>query len=1419
MMKKKLISLILCAVLCVSVFPAAYATESTPAETPPLETPGLDGAPAETPPADDAAAESDGGAPTCTCENVCAEGAMRAECAVCGAEGAQPSACAKFVPPADPAAAPTAPTAQPTPTPTPTPTPLAPEVTAESVQALINALPGAEEITQDTRAEVENKLTAIDEARLALTDEAHDALDFTRYEAAVAALNALDGTPDASEPETLTDATASNIEQLFTSGYLEIKLIEDISGIDAALTAGGTTATTLDLNNHTLKNSVLSVNSANGVSLAIKNGYISDDSRISYFTGGSNTISNVTMDLVTMSIYGSAVLTLDSVNYTGESSAIAVEGNGKLIINSGSYSMRLIGAGNGASVEINNGTFASELDLRGTASIKGGTFNKDVRISNGTISGGTFNSQTSLNAVAVSGGTFTGSASLTGATVQNGSFTGTVTLDGSTRLSGGTFATLKSSLPLYSYLDPGYMYVNSTDNTPLDSNATELKNVKVVSSGIALTLTNPGEGQILAISDTSKGVDVTLTATVTGASESVSYKWFSGTSSTNLAEIEGATNSTYTANFKTNGTYYYKVMVTCGTVVQSASTTLRFSTVNIFVNSRDTDATYNGKEQNLIRSFTCSPNGYTVYWSLNKDSGFTAYSDANTPSAKNAGTYTIYYYASNGTTQTPTYSIEETIFPYTPDRSSSANDYECYYQKCGTVTRGSLAVQVLKNGNYSEYKPEYGATVTLYFTGTRNTNEGGEPMTKEQLVARLNTLNAGTYYYYGLISSESGNVAETRTNSATITIQQGILPSESYKILCDISNPEYNGETQVLLRQKEDTTADFKIEFTEGDGYELNEDGLPVATDAGEYTVNYKLIESKNYQIPTYQLTAKASIVKHPLVVDFGEIEYGTAERITKTVTLDATGKSITGVLPGDDLTLSGSVTGKLDDIKLGERSFTATNSTSLTFSGAAAGNYTVSGGTVKIVPKAISIFSVSVKDKTYDGTTDAEIDSLSFGSLPYNERLDGMYTASASFDTPDVGNNKPVTVTVTALSSEFPASNYVLSTNCTTTKSADIKTKSLYLSAVSVKGKEYDGTNTAELDIALTDVIEQDKDKLSATATAAFDNASVGNGKPVTVSGNITLTGEAAGNYRLSNTPDTSSLTGDITPKQVTVTGISAGDKTYDGTASAVIDCSKAKINGIIAGDDVSVVSADGAFESKDVVAGNSVRLSNIALGGADKGNYTLSAEMALSVPAQILPRPVTLKSDSFSKPYDGLALTNGTGGVSVVAGSMVAGETLDYSFSGSQTAVGTGQNTFTALTSATANAGNYAVTYNYGALTVTLPADLDNDTDDLTPGTVTPDDRDKINNALEEVNGYLDMSPSDAEKATLNEKKAHYEQLLKRLDDNARAEKAAAVKAAFIGIATGDEARGKLWLGLLIASLCLGTAALVLIKRGKKR
>ena len=54
-------------------------------------------------------------------------------------------------------------------------------VTVERVQAMIDALPSAEEITEDNAEDVKAQLEAIDEAKAQLSDEELDALDFSRY--------------------------------------------------------------------------------------------------------------------------------------------------------------------------------------------------------------------------------------------------------------------------------------------------------------------------------------------------------------------------------------------------------------------------------------------------------------------------------------------------------------------------------------------------------------------------------------------------------------------------------------------------------------------------------------------------------------------------------------------------------------------------------------------------------------------------------------------------------------------------------------------------------------------------------------------------------------------------------------------------------------------------------------------------------------------------------------------------------------------------------------------------------------------------------------------------------------------------------------------------------------------------------------
>ena len=120
--------------------------------------------------------------PVCTCETACTAEAVNAECAVCGAEGALVENCGKYAAEESGQAG---------------ASDDAPVITAADVQALIYALPEAETIGADNAADVEAQLEAIDEAKIQLSDEDFAVLDFTRYDAAAAALMVLSGEPSA----------------------------------------------------------------------------------------------------------------------------------------------------------------------------------------------------------------------------------------------------------------------------------------------------------------------------------------------------------------------------------------------------------------------------------------------------------------------------------------------------------------------------------------------------------------------------------------------------------------------------------------------------------------------------------------------------------------------------------------------------------------------------------------------------------------------------------------------------------------------------------------------------------------------------------------------------------------------------------------------------------------------------------------------------------------------------------------------------------------------------------------------------------------------------------------------------------------------------------------------------------------------
>jgi len=89
------------------------------------------------------------------------------------------------------------------------------------------------------------------------------------------------------------------------------------------------------------------------------------------------------------------------------------------------------------------------------------------------------------------------------------------------------------------------------------------------------------------------------------------------------------------------------------------------------------------------------------------------------------------------------------------------------------------------------------------------------------------------------------------------------------------------------------------------------------------------------------------------------------------------------------------------------------------------------------------------------------------------------------------------------------------------------------------------------------------------------------------------------------------------VNPKPVTITGLSAANKQYDGTTTATVT-EVAVISGLVGGDTVTVSAGTATFADAMVGSGKTVTFNGWSLTGADAGNYTLMAQPA-SVTANI--------------------------------------------------------------------------------------------------------------------------------------------------------------------------------------------------------
>lgn len=312
---------------------------------------------------------------------------------------------------------------------------------------------------------------------------------------------------------------------------------------------------------------------------------------------------------------------------------------------------------------------------------------------------------------------------------------------------------------------------------------------------------------------------------------------------------------------------------------------------------------------------------------------------------------------------------------------------------------------------------------------------------------------------------------------------------------------------------------------------------------------------------------------------------------------------------------------------------------------------------------------------------------------------------------------------------------------------------KDLYIEAVS-KEKNYDGI--ALENSGLTDLKDSYKELLETDDSLtgiSFTGSQIDAGSSA-VTPSIALVSSSTGkarNYYYNIIYVAGTLTVNKQPVTVIVNGQDK-EKTYDGVAES------------ISYDDLVINDSSGLYKESDIRFTGDKTLS-----ATDAGTYNLTLqgkftnsnanfEVTFQVSdgrLLIKPRPVILTSATAEKGYDGMALTARTVTASEPTADkgFVTGEGLLYDVTGSQTATGSSDNTFTytAMNTAT-KLSNYDIATVYGRLTVTPTVNIQKTKTDWTALTGGKFEISKWNgNTWTSIDGISDLTITSTDGVTI--------------------------------------------------------------------
>jgi filamentous hemagglutinin family protein len=444
---------------------------------------------------------------------------------------------------------------------------------------------------------------------------------------------------------------------------------------------------------------------------------------------------------------------------------------------------------------------------------------------------------------------------------------------------------------------------------------------------------------------------------------------------------------------------------------------------------------------------------------------------------------------------------------------------------------------------------------------------------------------------------------------------------------------------------------------------------------------------------------------------------------------------TLTGAIHGDTGATYG-VSNRLNstsgNIKAGSYTLTETGLASLGYSVT-----TVAPGTLTVAQKALTVSGLSSANKIYDGTLSATVNgtaalqaseaagtgSTSDGKAYTGDTVSLTGTAVGTFNTKDVATANTVAFTGLSLTGA-DAGNYTLTPHASVSNT--ITAKALTISGLTSANKIYDGTLAATVNgTAALQASEAagtgstsdgkaytgDTVSLTGTAVGTFNDKDVADATTVAFTG-LSLTGANAGNYTL--TPH-ASVSNTITPKALTISGLTSANKTYDGTLAATVNstaalqASEAAGTGSTSdgkaytGDTVSLTgTAVGTFNTKDVATANTVTFTGLSLTGDQAGNYTLTPHASDTAPRITRATLTATANDDakFLSQADPSFTASVTGFVNGETTSTATGYAApSVSRSGSNTVAGTYANV---LSASGGSADNYSVNYVAGDFTI---------------------------------------------------------------------------------------------------------------------